>query len=97
MTYRHLFSLAVALGIAPAALAAQGAFGSALAVSGREVYVGQPGNVYGPGAVYVFRADAKGAWSAAEKVTRMGATNGDGFGSAISPSQSHRHLLRQFS
>ena len=41
MTYRHLFSLAVALGIAPATLAAQGAFGSALAVSGRDVYVGQ--------------------------------------------------------
>ena len=83
MTYRHLFSLAVALGIAPAALAAQGAFGSALAVSGREVYVGQPGNVYGPGAVYVFRVDAKGVWRAATKITRSGATNGDGFGSAI--------------
>src|SRR5205807_1198307 len=79
MTYRHLFSLAVVLGIAPAALAAQGAFGSALAVSGREVYVGQPGNVYGPGAVYVFRVDAKGVWRAATKITRSGATNGDGF------------------
>src|SRR5437660_754058 len=53
MTYRHLCSFAVALGIAPVApvaLAGQGAFGSAIAVNGREVYVGQPNNVYGSGA-----------------------------------------------
>ena len=52
-------------------------------VCGREVYVGQPNNVYGPGVVYVFRADAKGVWHAATKITRSGAANGDGFGSAI--------------
>jgi len=83
ITYRHLFSLAVALGIAPATLAAQGAFGSALAVSGRDVYVGQPDNTYGPGVVYVFRPDAKGVWRVATKITRSGASNGDGFGSAL--------------
>ena len=83
MTSRHLFSLAVALGIAPATLTAQGAFGSALAVSGRDVYVGQPGNAYGPGVVYVFRPDAQGVWRVATKITRSGATNSDGFGSAI--------------
>ena len=71
--------------ISPAALGAQGAFGSSLAISGREVYVGQPGNSYGPGVVYVFRADAQGAWRgpAAKKITRSDATNDDGFGSAI--------------
>src|SRR5258708_2873123 len=83
MAYRRLFSLAVALGIAPATLAAQGAFGSALAVTGREVYVGQPDNTYGPGVVYVFRPDAKGVWRVATKITRSGASNGDGFGSAL--------------
>jgi len=65
------------------AVATQGSFGDALAISGREVYVGQPGNVYGPGIVYVFRADAQGVWRAARKLTMPGATNGDGFGSAL--------------
>jgi choice-of-anchor B domain-containing protein len=81
-----LFLIAVAsLAVTPAVLVAQGAFGSALAVSGREVYVGQPGNSYGPGVVYVFRADAQGAWRgpAAKKLTRSDATPDDGFGSAI--------------
>ena len=83
MTYRHLISVAVAIGITSGTLAAQGAFGSALAIGGREVYVGQPNNTYGPGVVYVFRADAQGAWRVATKITRSNATNGDGFGSAI--------------
>jgi len=81
--HRKLFLIAVAFTAMPAALPAQGQFGSAVAVSGREVYVGQPGNVYGPGAVYVFRADPQGVWRVATKLTRSGATNGDGFGSAI--------------
>ena len=83
MSHRTMLLLAVAFSTAPAALAAQGAFGSALAISGREVYVGQPGNAYAPGMVYVFRQDAKGAWRPAKKLTGPGATNGDGFGSAI--------------
>jgi choice-of-anchor B domain-containing protein len=65
------------------AVAAQGAFGEAVAISGREVFVGQPGNVYGPGVVYVFRPDASGVWRAATRLTMPGATNGDGFGSAL--------------
>lgn len=65
------------------AVAAQGAFGDAVAISGREVYVGQPGNVYGPGVVYVFRPDARGVWRATTKLTMPGATNGDGFGAAL--------------
>ena len=84
MFHRYLFLSAVGFALTPAAVAAQGAFGSAVAVSGREVYVGQPGNSYGPGVVYVFRPDAKGAWGrAAQKITRSDASNDDGFGSAI--------------
>ena len=83
MLHRKLFLIAVALVAVPAALAAQGQFGAAVAISGREVYVGQPGNSYGPGVVYIFRQDATGAWRAAKKLTMPGATNGDGFGSAL--------------
>ncbi len=88
MLHRHLFLTAVLCAVTPLVLAAQGAFGDALAVSGREVYVGQPGNAYGPGVVYVFRPDARGGsgggvWRAATKLTMPGATNGDGFGGAL--------------
>ena len=44
---------------------------SALAVSGRDVYVGQPGNAYGPGVVYVFRPDAQGVWRDAIKLSEQ--------------------------
>ena len=81
MSLRHLFLTAVLCAVTTSALAAQGSFGEGLAISGRELYVGQPGNVYGPGVVYVFRQDAKGVWRAARKLP--GATNGDGFGGAI--------------
>jgi len=80
---RHLFLTAVLCAVTTPALAAQGSFGQGLAISGREVYVGQPGNVYGPGVVYVFSPDARGVWRAARKLTGPGAANGDGFGSAI--------------
>ncbi|HEY7194624.1 MAG TPA: choice-of-anchor B family protein [Gemmatimonadales bacterium] len=83
MVHRTLSLLAVTAVLAFSGLAAQGAFGSALAVSGRDVFVGQPGNAYGPGVVYIFRANTQGAWRAAQKVTRADAVNGDGFGSAI--------------
>ena len=83
MLHRKGSLLAVMFVVIPAVLAAQGAFGSSLAISGHEVYVGQPGNSYGPGVVYRFRADARGVWRAAEKITRSNAANGDGFGSAL--------------
>jgi choice-of-anchor B domain-containing protein len=81
--HRQLFLTAVLSAVTPLVLAAQGSFGEAVAASGREIYVGQPGNVYGPGVVYVFRPDARGVWRAATKLTMSGATNGDGFGSAL--------------
>jgi choice-of-anchor B domain-containing protein len=83
VSHRTLFLIAVCVAVSPAGLGAQGAFGSSLAISGREVFVGQPDNAYGPGVVYVFRADPRGAWRAAKKLTQAAATNGDGFGSAL--------------
>jgi choice-of-anchor B domain-containing protein len=80
---RYLLLAAVCVAVVPTSLTAQGQFGQALAISGREVYVGQPGNAYGPGVVYVFQAATNGAWRATKKLTMPGATNGDGFGSAI--------------
>jgi choice-of-anchor B domain-containing protein len=83
VSHRHL-CLAVALcAVTPVVLNAQGEFGAAIAISGREVYVGQPGNTYSPGVVYIYRADPAGVWRVAKKLTRPGATNGDGFGAAI--------------
>jgi len=82
--YRALSLIAVAAVFSAPALTAQGAFGSALAVSGRDVFVGQPGNSYGPGVVYVFRADANGAFGrATKKLTRANSTSDDGFGAAL--------------
>ena len=83
MSHRQVVLLAVTLLATPAALAGQGAFGSSLAITGREVYVGQPGNAYAPGMVYVFRQGANGTWTAAKKLTQASASNGDGFGSAL--------------
>jgi choice-of-anchor B domain-containing protein len=83
VSHRHLLVAAAVATAVPTILTAQGSFGQSLAISGREVYVGQPGNVYGPGVVYVFSADARGVWRAARKLTASGAANGDGFGSAL--------------
>lgn len=80
---RHLFLAAVFVAVVPTSLTAQGSFGEGLAISGREVYVGQPGNTYAPGMVYVFRQDAKGVWRATKKLTMPDATNADGFGAAL--------------
>ena len=95
MSRRNLLLIAVAVAVSPAALPAQGAFGSGIAMSGggREVVVGQPGNAYGPGVVYIYTQDAKGAWTAAKKLTRSGATNGDGFGSAVALDAGGNSLL----
>src|SRR5216117_2090700 len=66
--HRNRFLIAALFALSPAALAGQGAFGSAIAIGGRDIFVGQPGNSYGPGVVYRFRVTRQGAfWSAGNK------------------------------
>ncbi len=84
---RKCLSLSLAvLGAAAlvAPLAAQNVnYGAAMASSRTDLLIGQPDNQYAPGIVYVYRADARGAWKQAAKLNADGATNGDGFGRAI--------------
>ncbi|HEV8379947.1 MAG TPA: choice-of-anchor B family protein [Gemmatimonadales bacterium] len=88
MSHRTLRLIAL-LPLLPTAAAAQwkvsqpGEFGHAIAIAGRELFISQPGNPYAPGMVYVYRASANGAWSAAAKLTMQGAGNGDDFGRAL--------------
>src|SRR5690606_41233551 len=67
-TLRHSAVL-LSLLAAAAPVAAQ-EFGGSSAVSGREVLIGQPSNLYAPGQVYVFRAGPQGAWSEARSEER---------------------------
>ena len=57
-------------------------FGSALAVGDGEVFVGEPGNSYRPGTVYVYRKTG-GAWERAAALTGANAEIDDGFGGAL--------------
>ena len=47
---------------------------------GGEVLIGQPENFYGPGAVYVYRGDGSGSWSAADRLFAPDSTLRDDFG-----------------
>ena len=58
-------------------------FGRALAVSGGELFVGQPLNWYGPGVVYAFSADAGGRWREGARLMAPDSARMDGFGQAI--------------
>ncbi len=63
-------------------LEAQVTFGSASAVGGGEVFVGEGGNLVTPGYVYVYRPGS-GGWVEAARLTRSDARDADGFGNAI--------------
>lgn len=70
-----------ALVLAPAAAEAQDPnFGSAAAIAGRDVLVGQPSNLYAPGLVYVYRAGAEGRWTEAARLAAPDSAMNDGFG-----------------
>src|SRR5687768_17310956 len=56
-----LGAIAIALSTT-AARAQEPNFGRAVALTNSELFVGQPVNWYGQGAVYVYRADAAGQW-----------------------------------
>ncbi|MGI9629142.1 MAG: FG-GAP repeat protein [Longimicrobiales bacterium] len=75
----------VALAAHTAPLNAQGSnFASASAASGADIFVGQPANFYGPGAVYLYRSGSEGEWSEASRFFAPDSTLGDGFGHSLS-------------
>jgi len=58
-------------------------YGAAIAAGPTEILIGQPGNTYAPGFVYLYRPGARGEWKLATKLTAEGATNNDGFGKSV--------------
>ncbi|HEX6062825.1 MAG TPA: choice-of-anchor B family protein, partial [Longimicrobiales bacterium] len=58
-------------------------FGRALALSGSELFVGQPVNWYGPGTVYVYQRDRAGAWAERSRLFAPDSTRLDDFGRAL--------------
>src|SRR5690349_24385563 len=74
-----------ALSLVAGPLAAQEAnYGTGAAISGREVYIGQPANQYGAGYVYGYKADARGVWKEAVRLTAPADSGrSDGFGRKI--------------
>ncbi|MEX2465747.1 MAG: choice-of-anchor B family protein [Gemmatimonadota bacterium] len=58
-------------------------FGRAVAMTGTDLFVGQPVNWYGPGAVYAYRLDASGAWAEDALLTASDSSRMDDFGRAL--------------
>lgn len=58
-------------------------FGGALALNGRQAFVGQPGNNYSSGLVYVYALDAKGVWRQTMRLAAPDSAQADGFGRAL--------------
>ena len=80
-TLRHC--PAIFLLLAAAAPAAAQEFGSAAAVAGRDVLIGQASNLYAPGYVYVFRPNAQGAYTVAARLASPDSARNTGFGRRI--------------
>jgi len=57
-------------------------YGGAVAVSDGDVFVGEAGNLIGPGAVYVYRRGSDG-WAEVGRLEASNGFGGDGFGTAI--------------
>ena len=72
-----------ALAVLATAPATAQQFGGSVAVSGREAFVGQPGNQYAPGMVYVFTANCQGGWQRGQRIVAADTANNDGFGASI--------------
>lgn len=75
-------ALLLAAGAAPA-VAQNFNFGGSLALNGRQAFIGQPGNTYSPGYVYVYAPDAKGAWRQSMRLTSPDSAQADGFGRTV--------------
>jgi len=58
-------------------------FGRAVALTGSELFVGQPVNWYGPGVVYAYRRSASGGWSDPTTLTAPDSSRMDDFGRAL--------------
>ena len=55
-------------------------FGNSVTVGDGEVFVGEPTHEMRPGLLYVFRPDASGAWTQAQRLEASDGTPGDRFG-----------------
>ncbi|MFQ5690565.1 MAG: choice-of-anchor B family protein [Gemmatimonadota bacterium] len=78
-----LFASALLLAFALAAPLHAQDYASSVAVGGGEIFVGEPGNEMSPGAVYLYRRSADGAWSERAKLMASDAAAGDHFGRGI--------------
>lgn len=79
---RCFYLLAAAALIFAVPAQAQKGFGKALLVSNGEVFVGEPENVYRPGAVHVFIKDGS-EWTQRGELTAPDARRGDYFGQSV--------------
>jgi choice-of-anchor B domain-containing protein len=68
---------------APAAWSQEPNFGRALALTGTDLFIGQPVNWYGPGVVYTYQLDTAGEWREASRLMAPDSARMDDFGRAL--------------
>ncbi|HSG49388.1 MAG TPA: choice-of-anchor B family protein [Longimicrobiales bacterium] len=86
MSRRSLIHALLALSLAGSAASASAQepnFGRSVAMTGAELFVGQPVNWYGPGVVYTYRLDAGGMWQERSLLTASDSSRMDDFGRAL--------------
>ena len=81
-SYRLLIAALLTSACVVGTAEAQKGFGETVLVSGDRIFVGEPDNLYRPGAVYVFRK-TDGEWMQRAALTAMDAEMNDGFGSSL--------------
>lgn len=84
--FQGLAALALLIVIATPAHAQVG-FGRSVAATDAEVFIGEPGNRVASGFVYIYRPE-DGVWVEARALTASDAADGDGFGTAITATDS---------
>ncbi len=90
---RRILIMGALLGLLATPLAAQASrpgesswmngFGSVIAISDHELLVGEPGNLFRPGMVYLYQEDEAGEWLEAAQLSAPQPALQDRFGSAI--------------
>jgi len=58
-------------------------FGGTVAISGEEVFVGESGNVFRPGMIYVYQRDASGEWTETSVLMDQGDNAADRFSGSL--------------